>query len=423
MRSRALRVTLTLLAVVGVGAAAWFCWTLQTRITSIDSQASSFVSARLAASRHAGDLQAAQQAYVAAGQNEAFWYERVTAAGASLRAAVLEMEKATGSPVARAELAGLTKLIDEFDRRDQRIRSYASAGQKLLAADVIFSDGIDASAQTHSTIERAAEAAAEDRAADRRQVARNQALAAGGAAAGAILVMLLLSPLPSARRDETTAVRTESRIDDPLGLDLRPPVKPAPARASGPAPRVPAGATPQAAKATEAPRPPVAPPSTPAPVVELGALAGVCTDLARLDDSAVMPSILQRMAKALDAAGLVLWVANADRSELTPIAAHGYPANVLSRMRAVPVTDENATTAAFRTGLLQTVSGNGTANGAIAAPLVSPSGCLGVISAEISGDGEKAPDRLAAATIVAAQLATIIGPPAARADDRSTAAI
>jgi len=186
---------------------------------------------------------------------------------------------------------------------------------------------------------------------------------------------------------------------------------------------VPAVTASTAAKATEPPAAPLPQSAAPAAAVELGALAGVCTDLARLDDSAVMPAILQRMAGALDAEGLVLWVANSDRSELTPIAAHGYPANVLSRMRAVPVTDENATTAAFRTGLLQTVSGNGTANGAIAAPLVSPSGCLGVISAEVRANGEKQPDRLAAATIVAAQLATIIGPPAARAEDRSTAAI
>ena len=40
---------------------------------------------------------------------------------------------------------------------------------------------------------------------------------------------------------------------------------------------------------------------------------------------------------------------------------------------AVPVTDENATTAAFRTGLLQTVSGNGTANGSPASVVYNDS--------------------------------------------------
>ena len=417
MRSRALRVTLTLLAVVGMGAAAWFCWTLQTRINIIDNQAVAFVQARLAASRHAADLQAAQHAYVAAGQNEAFWFERVTAAGAALSSAILEMDTATASPAARAEIAELTKLCEEFEARDRRIRNYASAGQKLLAADVIFSDGVDGSARLHSTLERAAEAAALDRAAERRLLSRDQALAVGGAAAGAVFVLLLLVPLPPSPRPAEAA--PAPRLDDPLSLDLRPPraVTPTPARAPAAKPsttRAPAPApAPAAVQAAAVPR----------PSLRLDEVARVCSELARLDHTSALPGILERMAVALDAPGLVLWVADADRSELMPIAAHGYPPNVLARMRALPVADENATTAAFRTGLLQTVNGKGDTNGAIAAPLVSPAGCLGVMSAEMRHDGEKHPDRLAAATIVAAQLATIIGPPAERAQERSPAAL
>jgi GAF domain-containing protein len=87
-------------------------------------------------------------------------------------------------------------------------------------------------------------------------------------------------------------------------------------------------------------------------------------------------------------------------------------------MKGLPLSAENATTAAFRTGVLQTVSADGDTNGAIAAPLVSPGGCLGVMSAEMRHNGEKQPDRLAAAMIVAAQLATIVGPPAARGEAR-----
>lgn len=433
MRSRALRVSLTLLAVVGIGAAAWFCWTLQTRITSIDNQSSAFMQARLAASRHAADLQAAQQAYVAAGQNEAFWFERVTAALASLRTAVQEMQAATASAGAGAALAELTTSIDEFEARDRRVRSYASEGQKLLAADVIFADGVDASARIHATIERTAEAAALDRTSERRLLARDQALAAGAAAGGAVLIMLLLVPVPSAPRGNdpvTTAVRRDAHPADALNLDLRPAAaqprprtRPAAVSASRPDGR-PAGARqpePAPAAASVAPKPAPAPPA--APALELQAIARVCTDLARLDDTNAVPAILERMAAALDAPGLVLWVADAGGTELVPIAAHGYPASVLARMRALPVTSENATTAAFRTGLLQTVSAKGDASGAIAAPLMSPSGCLGVMSAEVRHDGEKQADRLAAAAIVAAQLATIVGPPAARAGDRSTAAI
>ncbi len=137
----------------------------------------------------------------------------------------------------------------------------------------------------------------------------------------------------------------------------------------------------------------------------------MCTELARLSDTGSIPAILERTAAALDASGLVLWVADAEKKILTPIAAHGYPASVLSRMGTLRTEGENATAAAFRTGLTQTVSGDGSANGAIATPLVAPNGPVGVMSAEVRHDGEKQHERLAAAAIVAAQLATIIGTP------------
>jgi hypothetical protein len=154
--------------------------------------------------------------------------------------------------------------------------------------------------------------------------------------------------------------------------------------------------------------------------VQLEDLAKVCAELARLADTSTIPGILERTAAMLDASGLVLWIADADRKELTPIAAHGYPASVLSRMGTLPTAAENATAAAFRTGLVQTVSATGKSSGAIAAPLVSSSGCLGVMSAEVR-EGEKQRSRLAAASIVAAQLATIIGPPAAHVEERTAA--
>ena len=425
MRSRAARVTLTLLAIVGIGAAGWYCWSLQRRIVSIDAQAAAFVQARLAASRHAFELQSAQQSYVAAGQNESFWFARVDAAATALDAAVAEMGASTSSAAARQELATLTEAIDDFRKRDARVRGYASASQKLLAADVIFSDSLDAATRIHTSIERAAEADARERSSERQLVARDQGLAAGGAAAGAILVMLLLTPTRAAPRQEeptTLGGRPAAPPTPADSLELRPAARPAAVAAK---PAVRAGAVPEAAPKTPAvptttPTPASVPAPTVTPVLELDSIARVCTDLARLEDTSAVPSILERMAQALDAPGIVLWVSDAGRQELVPIAAHGYPPNVLSRMKGLPLSAENATTAAFRTGVLQTVTADGDTNGAIAAPLVSPGGCLGVMSAEVRHNGEKQPDRLAAAMIVAAQLATIIGPPAAKAE--STAA-
>ena len=58
---------------------------------------------------------------------------------------------------------------------------------------------------------------------------------------------------------------------------------------------------------------------------------------------------------------------------------------------------------------MQTVDADAVSNGAIAAPLVTPVGCVGVMAAEVRREGERDPGKLAAATIVAAQLANARG--------------
>ena len=60
----------------------------------------------------------------------------------------------------------------------------------------------------------------------------------------------------------------------------------------------------------------------------------------------------------------------------------------LARMGPVPRNSENATAKACRSGLLQIVlSRPGVSNGALAAPLLSPQGCIGSLSAEIMMTG------------------------------------
>ena len=141
-------------------------------------------------------------------------------------------------------------------------------------------------------------------------------------------------------------------------------------------------------------------------------MALLCTDLARLTDTEQLPLLLERASTLLDAKGIILWIADHDGRELTPIVAHGYAPQLLDRVGPIPCDGENATAAAFRTSLLQTVrAGRGT-NGAIAVPLVTGSGPVGVMAAEVRNEGEQEESRRAAAAIVAAQLATLIGPPA-----------
>jgi hypothetical protein len=107
---------------------------------------------------------------------------------------------------------------------------------------------------------------------------------------------------------------------------------------------------------------------------------------------------------------------------LSAIVTHGYPAQLVTRLGTIPRDAQNATAAAFRTALLQTVHADSISNGAIAVPLVTPSGCVGVMAAEVRNGGETQDAKLAAAAIVAAQLATLVGPPSARPQPRTAAA-
>ena len=356
------------------------------------------------------ELRRAQQAYVAAGQNETFWYDKATSSAEALRAAIEGLRSSTDSAASHAALEQAIGALREFEDRDKRVRSYTSSGQRLLASDVIFSDGLEATARINSAIDEAAGAASQSDGATIAAAVRQQQLAAAAATGFVVLMLLLLARSPRAATGTETVQRAETERlavnEMAAGLDLRP----APRREEPPAPQpVPIQRT--ARERTVAV----------APAVEMETLAAVCTDLARLVDSSAMPALLERTAAALDASGLVVWVADRELKQLMPLAAHGYPDSVLSRMGTLPVDAENATAAAFRTGLLQTVSAEGQSNGAIAAPLLSPSGCLGVMSAEIRHDGEKHPARLAAAAIVAAQLATLVAPPVAQSEERTAA--
>jgi hypothetical protein len=406
MNGRAVRVTLTLLAIAAIGAAGYFYWTAHRRLTAAVNAHTRLDESRAAATRAAFDLRSAQQAYVAAAQNETFWFEKATSCIDALRGILPALEAATTSVEARTALRDAAASLEDLEQRDRRIRGYVSSGQRLLASDIIFSDGVELVARIADGLDRAAAAAAQESATARHTAAQDQALAAGAASAAAILVLLLLTPIPIPKAAEKVEAPDEVKglRKSMVELDLRP------------APRSTAQRTPAKPE-----RAPVASASAPSgPPVELQALARVCTDLARLSDSTSISTLLERTAAALDASGIVLWIADGERRALTPVAACGYAPEVLSRMGALRADAENATSAAFRTGLLQTVAAGPHSSGAVAAPLVSPTGCVGVMSAEMRNNGEKVAARVAAASIVAAQLATMLGP-SSHPEDRAAA--
>jgi hypothetical protein len=409
MKSRAFRFALHVLFVGIVAAAAYVVWQKESEAAATAGAARAFSERAHAASRTFLEIKSAHPGYVAAGQGEDFWVAKVDALIVSARESLGTLRSAAQGANARGDLGVAEEALDDFVQMDRRARDYSRNGQRLLASDLVFSDGIEKMDTAVAAVERARLAEAESALAAINIGRRDELMTAAGAAAIGILLMFVLVPLPRpAPVAAPAAVSAEAQSR---------PVVEGPPRNLAPSP-------PPAAAVVRPPAVP-APSSLPAatkpaaPMLDLQGMAALCTDLSRAMDTRALPPALERAARLLNASGLVIWIADPDGRELAPVISHGYPQNVITRLGTIPRDAENATAAAFRTGLVQTVKGDAISNGAIAAPLMTPTGPVGVMAAEVLNDGERRDATRAAAAIVAAQLATLMGPPTPRVQGRT----
>ena len=425
MKSRSARLALLVLFVLALGVTAFLFRKGEIARQAETAAADVFNAQARSTSRSILVLRAAQQAYVATGQGEDFWAARVTSTLATVKQGLTTLRGAAISTDAQAALDSAAGSIQDFAQMDARARTYVRGNQNILASDMIFSNGNELTDAAVGALEKAASAEQVARAASNETLASRQSFALVAAAAAAALVVLLLlpagepemlapsfldprkaAPAPAvARRVQAPAAQGEWSAARKAGH----PATPGDAPAEAPAAAVAASGVPPAQT--------MVPP--PAPSFNFTAMAALCTDLSRVDDTMALPPLLERAATLLDAAGIILWIADPDGRELNPVLAQGYPQHLINRLGTIPRSAENATAAAFRTATLQTVYGDGSTNGAIAAPLVTCGGCVGVMAAEVRGDTEKLDANLAAATILAAQLAALVGPPAGRPADAS----
>ena len=145
------------------------------------------------------------------------------------------------------------------------------------------------------------------------------------------------------------------------------------------------------------------------PTIDMAALARVCTQLGRVTETQELTDALEDMAVVLDAAGVIIWVPDPQRFMLMPVFVHGYSSAALAHLPPVFADEDNATAAAFQTHTTCVVDGNGVDNGAVVAPLLTPTGCAGVLALELRHKAERRADIRDAATILAAQLSTLVG--------------
>ena len=137
------------------------------------------------------------------------------------------------------------------------------------------------------------------------------------------------------------------------------------------------------------------------------AAANWCTALSQVVEPCEATVLLGEAARILDASGIIVWVADASASELTPALAYGYSDTVLAHIPPVGRDANNATAAAFRSAQACTVQGNDRGPGALVVPMMTPAGCGGVLAVELQHGAEHLESTRALLTIFAAQLARV----------------
>ena len=383
-----------LVAVLGASVTAGFYAFLTTqRIAEAHQAGRAFDAGAWELRLSLAELRAAQQAYVATGQDRDYWIGDVAARIEELAVELAALSSTSTLPPTAAALDEAASLIEALLRMDERARDHAAAGQELMASDLIFTDGLELGRSAADQIERARRMELEAReaaASGRRQL---QLLAVGGAVGTGVLFALLVSPFPVGRptaahnapQDPATEnVEAPAPPGERLFLDLEP----------GDGNR---------ATAAE----PVS--GTPSTAPDLRLAADLCTDLGRSASATELPPLLARAAQLLNASRVIVWVRDGTGNALRPAIAHGYPPAALARLGTIPCDSDNVTAASYRDERMQVIAGDADTPGALVAPLASPGDrSSGVMTLEVNDGWETSDAVQSTAAIIAAQLATLV---------------
>jgi hypothetical protein len=367
MKTRILRFLLpTILVVAGTGGVAW-TWSLAQHVEQLEATGKQTATRIDRLEVLLDELTQNELVYVASGQIDA---DRLQSSNNLLRQIVADSSWLLGELVARGApsagaVADAVKILGDVDTR---ARENLGAGLDVMAADLIFTE----TTRTRQTLREQlralrlaeAKAVADGRSNDMRRawmVLAGVALLFAGA-----LVRSARTSNASASTDVSSQppMRTLVPIHEPEKQDV-------------------------------------------APSIDLQETAALCTAISRVQADSDLKGLLIRAAGLLDAAGVVVWMAAGE--EIFPVAGHGYDSRQLSQLGPISRTSMNATAAAWRSGTLQIVSGDSTSRSAIVAPLLGMERCIGVLAIELTTGREGNATIQAVVTLIAAQLATVLG--------------
>jgi hypothetical protein len=333
------------------------------------------------------DLRTAEAGYVATGQDSSIWMTRASDLFNQVDTALGALKSATAETEASGHYETAQIALKDLKSIDARARSDVNGDHKYEASDRLFTDTREANERIAAEL---GDARASLQLASASRVARVSRMRLGMNGVAMIFALAVALFFWRARRPEAVV---------PVAI---PDVQPA--RGSELSLKLNAEIGPLAPVRTAEPPPP------PPRAVNLGDAAELCVDLARVIDSRDVPALLARAAGVLGAKGVILWMSDSGGALLRPSLAHGYSDRVLMKMGVLQVDGDNATSLAFRSLRGQSVNGAASSQpGAIAVPLVTPTGCVGVLAAEVNRQ-RPSPDTVEMARIIAAQLATLVAP-------------
>lgn len=325
-------------------------------------------------------VRAAQIAYTAIGQSTDTWAKRAASALDALTSGIDRRRASSVSAGAAGHYEAASTALQDLRAIDGRARASANQGDRLYAADLIFMDASAANDKIAAALSAAR--TAEQQTQDAHLATLTQLrLGMNGVA----LVFALAVALYFGRAVTLLGAKSAPTMAQML-KELPPPVT--------------NSATPRPAASAQTP---------PARVINLASAAELCGDLARVVDAQDLPALISRAASILDAKGIVLWASDSTGAMLRPSLTHGYSDRVVAKLVPMQVDAENPTALAFRTMHPQVIVGASGEAGAIAVPLITSSGCVGVLAAE-TRHSHPSSDLLPVIKIVAAQLSALIVP-------------
>jgi hypothetical protein len=199
MHSRAARLSVSALAWIALGAAAFFTFDTQQQINHRRAALRAFESTARDASDALDDAQAGQQAYVAAGQEPRDWLPKVATFLQTASSSIDSLRASAQSPAAGPALLDASTAMTVIGNVDRRVRQQLADDDVQGAADAVFSEGADAISSAVSNVGTAI--AAEQQAADAFETWQRlvQLYALGGAAGFVALVLAILGLAAPAR--------------------------------------------------------------------------------------------------------------------------------------------------------------------------------------------------------------------------------